>query len=519
MASYDAIVIGGGLGGLTAGAKLAREGQRVLLLEQYAVVGGYATTYRHGQFKVEVGLHELDGLDVGDHKHEIFHQLGVFEGVQFVRLPEFYRLVADGIDFVMPDSADKAMAALTERFPHEKKGIAAFFERILKTRRERARLPSQPRSLRRLIPLIPLLCPNLFKSSHQTLTGFLDAHFRDDKLKLILATNFGYYGDNPDQLSMLYFSFGQASYFVGGSWFIKGGSQELSNYLARDIEKHGGTVMTRTEATRILLENGRATGVRFKNKRSDEEGEARAPLVVANAAMPLVARELLPADAAPAFQRKVSAGRASLSLICLYLGFNRPLSELGHRHYSTFVMEGIDGFDSLRRQLRSDYSQRGYSFVDYGQADTGLAPPGKGLGVLVARDWLSDWESLSEPDYQAKKQQVERIFRERLEKLVPGINEAIEWCEVATPRTMVRYTRNPHGSVYGFAQLVRQSGLNRLDVRSPIKGLYFGSAWSFPGGGFSGAIYSGWLAAQAALEDFPALRKAAAAQLSPSPEL
>jgi len=74
--NYDVIIIGAGLGGLTAGAKLAKEGKKVLLLEQHDRPGGCATTFKRRGFTMEVGLHEMDGLHPKDMKGKIFHDLG-----------------------------------------------------------------------------------------------------------------------------------------------------------------------------------------------------------------------------------------------------------------------------------------------------------------------------------------------------------------------------------------------------------------------------------------------------------
>ena len=81
---YDVIIIGAGLGGLTAGAKLAKEGMRVLLLEQHDRPGGCASTFTRRGFTMEVGLHEMDGLHPGDMKNRIFEDLGIFTQVEFL---------------------------------------------------------------------------------------------------------------------------------------------------------------------------------------------------------------------------------------------------------------------------------------------------------------------------------------------------------------------------------------------------------------------------------------------------
>jgi len=98
---YDAIIIGGGLGGLTAGAKLAKEGKKVLLLEQHDIPGGCATTFRRKDFNIEVGLHEMVGFNTKDFKSKIFEDLDVFNNVEFLEVPEFYRFVNGRYDLVI----------------------------------------------------------------------------------------------------------------------------------------------------------------------------------------------------------------------------------------------------------------------------------------------------------------------------------------------------------------------------------------------------------------------------------
>ena len=96
---YDIIIIGGGLGGLTAGAKLAREGKTVLLIEQHDKPGGCATTFKRGDFTLEVGLHEMDGPSPGDMKSKIFSELDVFGNIEFIRVPEFYHFASDHLKY------------------------------------------------------------------------------------------------------------------------------------------------------------------------------------------------------------------------------------------------------------------------------------------------------------------------------------------------------------------------------------------------------------------------------------
>jgi len=130
--SFDAIVIGSGLGGLTAAALFARAGHKVLVLERNHNFGGAATVYRHGQLAIEASLHEIDGLDAGDPKLPILRALGLDRDIPFVEVGALHEVRSPLFDrpFVMPHGIDAAVAATTAQFPAQAKGAEHYFARI-----------------------------------------------------------------------------------------------------------------------------------------------------------------------------------------------------------------------------------------------------------------------------------------------------------------------------------------------------------------------------------------------------
>jgi phytoene dehydrogenase-like protein len=496
MNHFDVIVIGGGLGGLTAGAKLAREGKSVLLIEQHSVPGGCATTFKRKGFLVEAGLHELDGLDADDPKLAIFRELGVFENLEFVKIPEFYRVVTSRTDLVVPDNTDEAIRVFIKAFPDEEKGIRKFFRTIHAIRNEIDRLPSGRLKTALLFPFFPLLFPMLVTWRNKTIGGFVDGIIRDEELKLALLTNFPYYHDDPYSLSLVYFSVAQSSYYRGGGHFIKGGSQRLSDHLAGVITAKGGRVMLNTLATRILTEKGRAVGVAFRQKHEEEERIEKAETIVANAAVPLV-ESMLPEPERAVLRSKTAGLKNSCSILSVYIGFRRDISVLNNRAYSTFIMgDGVTSLKAAASGTRADFDKRGFVFVDYSRIDSGLGTDGKSLGVICTVDYIDEWEGLDAEAYRMKKDSLAQSFIRRLERIIPGIGKEVEYVEVGTSKTIQRFTLNPGGALYGYAQTPEQSGMLRLPNRSKVPNLYFASAWSNPGGGFTGAILSGWFCAR-----------------------
>jgi phytoene dehydrogenase-like protein len=473
---YDVIIIGGGLGGLTAGAKLAREGKKVLLLEQHDRVGGCATTFKRGDFTLEVGLHETDGPAPGDMKTKIFSNLEVFSNVEFLQVPEFYRFVNDRVDVTIPHDHVVATQRLIGLFPEEAEGIKAYFDQLLKTRKKGSENASQD----------------------QSVGDFLDSIIQNDDLKLILLGNLGYFHDDPYSLSLAYYSIAQGSYFIGGASFIKGGSQKLSDHLADFIRNHGGEVLLNHLVTSIKTENNTAIGVVYKKKHDRASGmiEASANMIIANTAMPNLAA-LLPKEYGNHLNEELQHQKTGASLLTIYFGFNKPLRELGNNYYSTFVFDSsISSSKDIFKNNRDNFARRSFTFVDYSQVDSGLAPAGKSVGAICCIDYLEDWEHLDRKEYLAKKEQVALVFIERLEKLIPGIKNAIEYCEVGTPSTLKRYTLNPGGAVYGFAQ---PPSKKVVDTSMLPDNLFIASAWGKTGGGFSAVITGGYLCALAVM--------------------
>ena len=501
MDKYDVIIIGSGLGGLTAGAKLSKEGKRVLLIEQHIIPGGCATTFKRKDYIMEVGLHEMDGLDKSDIKTKIFHDLGVFDNIKLLKLPEFYRFTNSRVDIVVPDNTAKAIQVLTEEFPGEEKGIKKYFRTIHGIRKEIKRLPRENWKLLLLMPIFPAVFPYILRYQSKTLGKFLDSIINNEDLKLVLLANLQYYHDNPHTMSLLYYSAGQGGYYHGG-YFIKGGSQKLSDYLAQVIKNNNGEVIFQNLVTKIITENNKAIGVEYQGtfNKTGETNKVFANTIIANAAIPDVANTLLAPGVSQKLKNKTEKLETSCSLISVYIGFKRPVKELGNKHYSTFIFdESVKSQKDMITNHHGDFSKRNIVFVDYSQIDSGLTPPDKSFGVICTVDYLSDWENLSPEEYKNKKEEIAQIFFERLEKGIPGVKDEIDYYEVGTSKTIQRFTLNTDGAQYGYAQTPKQAGLKRIQNKSLIENLYFASAWTMPGGGFTGAILSGWFCAEEVL--------------------
>ncbi len=494
---YNTIIIGGGLAGLTAGATLAKFGKKVLLLEQHHKPGGCATTFKRGNFIIEVGLHEMCGLNKNGAILDLFDMLNVNQEVEFLQVPELYAVHSNHEKFVFPHGYEEATKALVDKYPEDEKGIKRLMKLLSGIRREGVKLPRTPLKRKLMYPFMPLLYPNLVEASRYTVGAWFDKYLTNENAKLDLLAHIVYWADDPYNLSMFYYGLPFSSFIGSGGYFIKGGSQQLSDHLAAYIEKHGGTVLLGKKAEKIITKNNRVTGVTFRDhfNESLDSVTIACDNVVANCAMPIVP-EMLDEPYATTLRKQITDKTHACSLLNIYLGFKSRLKPYGVKHYSNVIRgDDVKTLKDIYPNNTGDWSKRSFVFVDYNQIDAQLAPPPKSVGVICCADYLKNWQGLSKEDYKAKKEEVAQILLNRLESQFPGIRESLEYYEVATPKTIQRFTSNTDGSVYGFAQSIEQSGTKRFRNNFLIPNLYFASAWTFPGGGFEGSIMAGFLAA------------------------
>ncbi|MGZ5902920.1 MAG: phytoene desaturase family protein, partial [Reyranella sp.] len=317
---YDVIVIGAGLGGLTAAALLARAGRRTLVIERNDSVGGAASTYKVGDMLVEASLHETSNPgDPIDPKHAILARIGILDAIEWVPTGAIYEVRGGpvGQAFVLPDGFEAARAALADRFPSARSGIAAVLgdmERIttglgtLSRRREAFRNPRE--GIGALLKLAPLV-----RDWRQSVGQVCERAFAgNEALKCALAANLPYWHDDPDTMWWILFAVAQGGYLASGGRYVRGGSARLSHALADATTRAGGEIVLGRQATDIRLDaDGRPSGVVHADRTGGESVEVRAPIIVANAA-PAVLAALLPAAARDRFWSAYAGQPLSISL-------------------------------------------------------------------------------------------------------------------------------------------------------------------------------------------------------------
>ena len=507
---FPVVVIGGGLGGLSAAAHLAHIGFPVTLIEQHDRPGGYATSFdrKSGKYTFDVSLHATAAAKGG--LKESLEGAGVLEKVETVELPELCRIITPEHDLIWPQRNPAAIIKqLTQKFSGEAKGIQGFFDEILGVIDEAIK-PFDRDSWWDLIRF-PLTHKKMWAIRNQTLAQVLDQYTRDPKLRSILSTFWPYYGLPPSKLSGFYYAVATAAYIRFGGHYIKRRSQDLSDALMQAIEYSGGQVLLDTEVIDITLKEGAVTGVVLDNGK-----KLNAKAVISNASVPttmdLLSRDTSPADLprkAAQYTKELKTFRPSLSTFLVWLGLNREIGETV-KGYEIFLSQHYDPEKSYQASLACDPHKSGLGITIYDNAFDGYSTPGTSTVQLLILSGYGPWKPY-EDDYFAgrkkaylkQKEQIAQALIDQAEKrVIPGLSSMIDVMEAATLLTNVYYTGNPEGAIYGYEQSMNNAYMNRLKNTTPYKGLYLASAWSNPGGGFQPCLDSGAQAFNALVKDW-----------------
>jgi prolycopene isomerase len=484
---FDVIVVGGGIGGLTAAALLAKAGKAVLLAERHDRPGGYAHSFKRKRYIFDAGVHltsgcTLHGYPGGQVIAKVLQAIGASDAVEFIPVDPFSHACYPGIDIAMPQVLDAFTATLGKLFPGEMQGLQSFLQLCLRVA-EQAAIADEvmnagdPIQIRQRLAL-------LMKYRRATLAEVCGCYFGDERLQALLATHWPYLGLPPSKLSFVYWAAMFSGYLSGGAYYCKGGFQAWAEALAEGIRRHGGTVRYNSAVKRILVANGKVHGVVL------ESGQRlMADTVIANADMRQTVLQLAGAEHFPErFVRRIETMTPSLSIFAVYIATDLDLTQFNPGHES-FCYSDFNHDHNYARTASGEIAWITITIPTL--ADAQLAPEGRHivmLTTLLPFNATGSWAE-AKPFYQAR-------MLELAERYLPGLAKHCLHIEAGSPGTMHRYTLNHQGAAYGWEASPEQSGANRIANRSPVPGLYFSGHWCSPGGGVYGVSVSGVQTAQ-----------------------
>jgi all-trans-retinol 13,14-reductase len=499
----DVVVIGAGPGGLATAAYLAAHGRRVMVVDARDVPGGHMSAFTHSGYEFDIGLHFTTAESV----RSVLEPMKV--DVRFREQgPVAETLLLPRRRLSVPSGRGEVGEWLHREFPGERHAVDSFLATTSALCEEMAHIPDRPRL--RDVPEMTWGSRHLIRHARSTLGSYLDTLHVSPELRAVLASFASEGALPPSRLSLLVYA-RMAAKLWSGMAYPEGGSSTISEGLASVVRDHGGEILLGAEVDQILVEGGRARGVRVRPASWENSPEPaydiHADTVVSAVDVRQTYLRLVDPDVLPSrLVRRIRSLESALPFFVVYLVLDRDLAAEGYPTASTTVLDSLDVEEPYRglNAGRLGPSSGLYLWVaNLADPDNPrLCRPGQtNLQLMTVAPAAHDFWGAAPgrttgTRYAARRREVRKRLIALAERAVPGIGDSIVFEEAASPVTEERLMRVTDGTSYGPA-LTPAQVLGRPGFVSPVEGLYLAGASSRGGPGLVGTLHGGVGAASA----------------------
>ncbi|MBW4580456.1 MAG: C-3',4' desaturase CrtD [Tildeniella nuda ZEHNDER 1965/U140] len=508
------VVIGAGIGGLTAGALLAHRGYSVLMVDQALVPGGCASTFKRQGFTFDVGATQVAGLEPGGIHHRIFTELAIdLPTATYCDPACAVYLPGETEPINVWRDPQQWQAERQRQFPGSEpfwQLLASLFHASWAFQSRDPVLP--PRSVWDVWQLTKAVRPDTLVTLPHTFSTVGDALrvcglAGDRRLRTFLDLQLKLYSQvNADETALLYAATAlSVSQAPQGLFHLHGSMQTLSDRLVAALERDGGKLLMRHTVEAIHTENDRVTGVAIRNQKTGESWTEPADHVVANVTVQNL-MQLLGENAPQGYQRRVEKLPPSSGAFVVYLGVDESAIPKNCPPHLQFFYD-YEGAIAENNSL----------FVSVSRPGDGRAPAGKATIIASSFTDTSIWwdggsgvgsresgvgsgnsnvpsvrlrEDNTQDPYHALKQRYTDEAIARLAQFFKLTEETILHVEAATPRTFAQFTGRDRGAVGGIGQRVPTFGPFGFANRTPVRNLWLVGDSTHPGEGTAGVSYS-----------------------------
>lgn len=454
------IIIGSGLGGLSCGVILAKNGYKVTVLEQGTQIGGCLQCFARRGVRFETGMHFIGSADKGQTLNKLMNYLGLTQDkITLNRLDTtcYDTVSLCGERFKFANGRDAFIEQMSSYFPKETDNLNHYFDLV-----EKISQASSLHSLRYADSDIAVNAEYMTRSMNEVLESIIG----DEMLRSVLAGTLPLYAAEKDKTPFATHAY-IMDFYNQSAFRIVGGSDTLATSMKETIEALGGEVMTRKKVTRIICDETHATGV------ETADGTYYAADYVISTIHPARTMELLDTKLIrPAFRNRITSMRNTTAGFSVYLHFKK--NTVPFLNYNYYSYSGNSPWNC--ETYNNDNWPKGYLYMHFcHEKSPRFAESGVLLSYMSMNDvaeWSDTFIEQRGDSYRRFKEQKAQKLIDRLDKEFPGIKNCIEHYYTSTPLTYRDYTGTEGGSMYGIAKDITLGISNRVPHKTRVPNLY-----------------------------------------------
>lgn len=502
---YDAIIIGSGLGSLTAATLLAKEGHKVLVLERHYTAGGFTHVFKRRGYEWDVGIHYIGEVHREQSLLRRMFDYITNSQLKWAEMGDVYDRIVVGdkiYDFVKGTQNFKEK--LISYFPDEAEAIHQYVDLVFKVTKASRNFYME----KAMPPLASKVSGNFMRSTYlkyasRTTQEVLEELTQNQELIKVLTGQYGDYGLPPSQSSFAMHATLVRHYFSGGN-FPVGGSSQVVDTIAPVLGECDSTILISAEVEQVLIENGKAVGVKMADGK-----EFRANMVISGAGIMTTYKKLIPPEVAQKHQleNQLTKVNNSVAHLSLYIGLKGTPEELKLPKANYWVYPGDVSHDECVARYSKDTKHSFpvvyISFPSAKDPEWSNRYPGKStidIITLMPYEVFQEWEDTRwkkrGEDYETLKEAYAQRLLEELFKLEPHLRDKIDFYELSTPITTKHFVNYEKGEIYGLDHSPERFKHKFLRPHTPIKNFYL-TGQDIVTAGIGGALFSGLLTASA----------------------
>ena len=504
---YDAIVVGSGMGGLSVGALLAREGKKVLLLEKHYTLGGYTHTFGRMGYSWDVGLHYVGHVHIeGTTLNKVFRYVSD-EKLEWAPLDDAYDRALFGkkqFDFV--GGRENLRKKLKEYFPAEKdhQSIDKYFQlldEVLNLGNGFYVEKALPPFLAKLIG--GWLRKPVMKYSEKTTLEVLESLTDNVELIGVLTAQYGDYGMFPSE-SSFYMHAMLVNHYIEGAGYPIGGSNRVAEVVVEVIEAAGGKAVKKAEVMEVVVEGNKAIGVKMADGKV-----IKGKKIISNTGVIDTFSRLIPEQLREKHQldKKVEQLRPSEAHVALYAGVKATPTELKLPRCNYWVFQDEYDHQKSKEHYKSLKDQVPMVYISFPKDPKGEdLHPGKATMEAVAivpYSWFDKWQGTEwrrrGDEYNEMKKVLADQLLERIYRATPQLKDRVDYFEVSTPLSTTKFMGHSRGEMYGVSHGPDRFRHRFLRPHTPVKNLFM-TGQDVMITSISGALMGGVLCASAILK-------------------